>query len=83
MPMESGFELYTKVFPNDMITEEKVFREKVREEIQREFDRLGRERFHNEIFELLVHSTPITLPVTFLMRWLKEGGEVPKTELEV
>ena len=81
--MEMGFELYEKVFPNTFVTGETDFREKVRTEVQREYDRMARERFHSEIYELLVHTTPITLPVTFLKRWLKEGGEQPKTELEV
>ncbi len=83
IPMEMGFELYEKVFPSAVIAGETDFREKLTVELQREFDRIARERFHNEIFELLVHSTEITLPVPFLKRWLKEGGEKPKTELEV
>lgn len=83
IPRELGAELYAQVFPNDEITDETAFRTRLREELGREYDRMSRERMHNEIYELLVHQTPIPLPVDFLKRWLKEGGEKPKTEAEV
>jgi trigger factor len=83
IPAEMGFELYEKVFQNVMISGETDFRDKIREELTREFDRITGERLNNEIFELLVHTTPITLPVQFLKRWLKEGGEKLKSDHEV
>lgn len=82
-PLELGQELYNKVFPSSDVADKADFREKVKAELQREFDRIARERFHNEIFEMLVHSTPITLPVPFLKRWMREGGEKPKSNSEV
>jgi trigger factor len=66
-----------------MITSEAAFRERIRQELAKEYDRLSAERLHNEIFELLVHNTPLQLPVDFLKRWLKEGQEKPKSEAEV
>ena len=83
IPMELGQALYAQVFPSTVVADEADFRAKVATELQREFDRIARERFHNEIFELLVHSTPIELPVTFLKRWMREGGEQPKSAEEV
>lgn len=83
IPADLGFELYEKVFQNVTIKDEADFREKVREELSREFDRITGERLHNEIFEMLVHNTPIHLPVPFLKRWLREGGEQIKSEHEV
>ncbi len=83
IPDALGPELYAKVFPNAFVTSDSDFKEKLKEELQREYDRIARERFHNEIFELLVHTTNITLPVPFLKRWLKEGGENPKSNEEV
>jgi trigger factor len=55
----------------------------LREELSREFNRITGERLQNEIYELLVHNTPITLPVAFLKRWMREGGEKPKSAQEV
>ncbi|RYD55335.1 MAG: trigger factor [Sphingobacteriales bacterium] len=83
VPRELGLELYAQVFPNDDIADEDAFKTRLREELGREYDRISRERLQNEMYELLVHQTPIQLPVDFLKRWLKEGGEKPKTEAEV
>ncbi|MBS1688293.1 MAG: trigger factor, partial [Bacteroidetes bacterium] len=83
IPRELDAELFAQVFPNDEVKDEADFKERIRKELSREFDRLSRERLDNEIFELLVHNTKIELPVAFLRRWLKEGGEKRKTDAEV
>jgi trigger factor len=83
IPAEYGTELYEKVFPNQGVETEQAFRDKVREELTKEFARIASERLQNEIFELLVHNVHIHLPVDFLKRWLREGGEKPKTAEEV
>ncbi len=83
IPAELGTELYDKVFPGKEIKDEAAFRAKVQEELQLEFDRIAGERLQNEMFELLVHNTPIDLPVNFLKRWMREGGEQQKSEEEV
>ncbi|MCW3124319.1 MAG: tig [Flavipsychrobacter sp.] len=79
VPEELGPELYAKVFQNVEVKDEADFRAKIKAELQREFDRIASERLQNEIFELLVHNTNITLPVPFLKRWMREGGEKPKS----
>jgi trigger factor len=83
IPAEMGAELYEKVFPGKGITNEEDFRNKVREELNAEFTRISGERLQNEMFELLVHNTHIDLPVTFLKRWMREGGEHRKSAEEV
>lgn len=83
IPAEMGSELYEKVFPGKTINNETEFRELVKVELEKEFDRIAGERLHNEMFELLVHNTPIQLPETFLKRWMREGGEKMKTAEEV
>jgi trigger factor len=83
IPAEYGTELYEKVFPNGGISTEEEFRNKVREELNNEFARITGERLQNEMFELLVHNVKIELPVTFLKRWLREGGDKPKSAEEV
>ena len=83
IPRELDTELYMQVFQNDMITSEADFRERIRQELNKEYDRITGERLQNEIYELLVHNTPIQLPVDFLKRWMKEGQEKPKSEAEV
>lgn len=83
IPAEMGVELYEKVFPGRTINSETEFRDLVRAELNKEFARLASERLQNEIFELLVHNTPIELPVPFLKRWMMEGQEKPKSADEV
>lgn len=84
VPKELGTELYNEVFKGQDIQDEATFRDALRKELSIEFDRIVRQRLQNEIFELLVHTTPIALPVTFLKRWMKEGDEQKKrTDEEV
>ncbi len=82
IPAEFGTELYEQVFPNKGVASETEFRGLVAEELKKEFARIAGERLQNEIFELLVHNTPIDLPVAFLKRWLREGDN-PKSAQEV
>lgn len=83
IPQELGFELYAQVFPNVIVKDEADFREKVSAELTREFGRIANERLQNEMYELLVHNTDITLPVPFLKRWMREGGEKLRSNQEV
>lgn len=82
-PHELNEELYKQVFPNAEIKDEKEFRETLRTELGKEYDRMANERLQNEMYELLVHNTEIELPVDFLKRWMQEGGEKPKSAEEV
>lgn len=83
IPATLDKELFEKVFPGQNITEEASFREKLREELQKEFKRVASNRLQNEIYEALVHQTPIQLPVDFLKRWMMEGQEKQKSAEEV
>jgi trigger factor len=83
IPQELGPELYAQVFQNTEVKDETEFREKVKAELTKEFDRITGERLHNEIYEMLVHNTNISLPVPFLKRWMREGGEQRKSAQEV
>lgn len=81
-PHELNQELMAQVFPNELL-DETTFRNRLREEIQKEFDRMSNEKLNNEIFETLVHETPMEFPVDFLKRWLREGQEQKKSAEEV
>lgn len=83
IPHELNEELFAQVFQNEEIKDVDTFKERLRTELNKEYDRLGRERLQNEMYELLVHQTPIELPEGFLKRWMQEGGEKPKSEGEV
>jgi trigger factor len=66
-----------------MITSEADFKERIRTELGKEYVRISNERLQNEMYELLVHNTPVPLPEAFLKRWMREGGEKPKAADEV
>ncbi len=83
IPRELDETLFAEVFPNDDVTSAADFKERIKTELNKEYERIARERFNNEIYELLVHQTPVDLPAAFLKRWLKEGQEHPKSEAEV
>ncbi len=79
VPAELTPELFAQVFQNVEINDEAEFKERIKTELGREYDRIATERLQNEMYEMLVHQTPMQLPVTFLKRWLQEGGEKPKS----
>jgi trigger factor len=69
-------DLYTSTYPNNTeITDEASFRAQVKLEIQAYWDNQSRNRLDNDIFETLVHETPLEIPTAFLKRWLAEGDE--------
>jgi trigger factor len=83
IPAELGETLYAQVFQGAEVKDEAMFRDMIRIELGREYERITLERLNNEIYELLVHNTNFDIPVPFLKRWLKEGQEKIKTEAEV
>jgi len=83
IPAELNAELYLKVYPNKIIDNEDAFRASIAGEISNEYDRITYEKMQNDIFEMLVHTTPIQLPVDFLKKYLREGEEKHRTAEEV
>lgn len=83
IPHELNEELYAQVFQNAEVKDEAAFRDLLRAELSKEYDRMGRERLQNEMYEILVHTTNLELPVDFLKRWMQEGNEKPKSAAEV
>jgi trigger factor len=75
--------LFAQVFQGAEVKELDAFKELIKGELSREYNRITVERLNNEIYEVLVHQTPFEIPVPFLKRWLKEGQDKPKTETEV
>ncbi|MBS1645163.1 MAG: trigger factor [Bacteroidetes bacterium] len=83
IPREMDITFFGEVFPNDDILDEAAFNAKFRTELGKEFEAASTSRMRDEIYELLVHNTPIELPVAFLHRWLAEGQEKPQSMEQV
>lgn len=79
---ELNEEFFKEVYPGQDITTEEAFKDKLKEEIGKYWKQEATNHLHNELFETLVHETPIELPKDFLKRWLQKGGEKPKTAEE-
>jgi trigger factor len=79
--MDEAF--FGEIFPNADIQDEAGFKAKLKDELEKETERLASERLQNELFETLIHETPLSLPVDFLKSWLKRSGETVKSEEEV
>lgn len=75
-PRELNEELFTQLFPKDEIKTETDFREKVKSELQAQWDSESRNQLHHQLYHVLLEHTHIDFPVEFLKRWLKtQGGE--------
>lgn len=83
IPHEINEELFEKAFPGKDIKTEADFHAQIRKKMEQQVVHLGTNRLNDEIFEMLVHETPIDLPVDFLKTWLRKGGETKKTTEEV
>jgi len=79
---ELNEDFFKEIYPNEEITTEEAFRARLKEEIEKYWDTESRNRLHNDLFEVLVHETPMELPRDFLKRWLQTGSEKPKTAEE-
>lgn len=71
--------LFTKVYPNETITTEAEFRNKIKEEIQTYWNSQCSKKLHDELYHYLIDNTPVALPETFLKRWLQQNGDKEKT----
>jgi trigger factor len=76
---ELSKDMFDKIYPGRNIETEQQFKDELKAEIQQYWNMQSRNRMHNEIFERLVHETPIELPVNFLKRWMSVGGEKYKS----
>jgi trigger factor len=72
---ELGQAMFEKIYPGKEIDTEEKFRSILLQEMQTYWNGHSRNYLQNDIFERLVHETPITLPTSFLKRWMSIGGE--------
>ncbi|MBK8144928.1 MAG: trigger factor [Bacteroidetes bacterium] len=72
---ELGQAMFEKIYPGKEIDTEEKFRSVLLQEMQTYWNGHSRNYLQNDIFERLVHETPITLPTSFLKRWMSIGGE--------
>ena len=84
-PRELNEELFAQLFPNEEIKTEEAFRNRVKEELQKQWDAESRNQLQHTLYHVLLDHTHIDLPADFLKRWIKTQGEnnQPKTDEQV
>lgn len=83
IPKALSEEFYNEVFPGSGIKTEEEFRERVKQDDEAYWKKEVNNRLDHDMFEKLVHDTPIELPEVFLKKWMKQDGKEPKSEEEV
>jgi trigger factor len=84
-PRELNEEFFTQLFPNEEVKTEEEFRERIKQELQKQWDAESRNQLHHSLYHVLLEHTNIDFPADFLKRWIKsqaEKGE-EKTDEEV
>lgn len=83
IPKELSEELFKEVFPNQDIKSVDEFKQYISKDLSAYWEKESLNRLDHEIFESLVHQTPMELPNDFLKRWIQRSSEKPITEQEV
>ena len=74
---------FEKIYPGRNLETIEAFKDVLKGEIEMYWNQQARTKLHTDLFERLVHETPIELPVTFLKRWMSVGGEQYKSPEQV
>jgi trigger factor len=84
-PKELNEEFFTQLFPGQEVKTEEEFRQKVREELEKQWEAESRNQLHHNLYHVLLDNTQVEFPVEFLKRWLKTQGAEgqQKTDEEV
>lgn len=83
IPRELNEEFFNEVFPGAGIKTEEDFRAEVEKNNAAYWEKESRRRLDHDVFEKLVHETPMELPEDFLKKMLKQDGEKVKTDEEL
>jgi trigger factor len=75
-------EFFSQLFPNAEIKTEEDFRNKLRTELQTQWDTESRNQLHHNLYHVLLENTNISFPEDFLKRWMRTQGEDGKTRSE-
>jgi trigger factor len=84
-PRELNEEFFTQLFPNEEIKTAEAFRDRVKNELQKQWDAESKNQLQHTLYHLLLDHTHIDFPEEFLRHWLKSQGEnnQPKSDEQV
>lgn len=81
-PAELNEELFEKTFGDDSIKTEEEFRNRLKEEAEKQFEQQSDQQLLNDVTETLIDNTNFDLPDAFLQKWLKLSGEEEMSDEE-
>ncbi len=82
VPAEINQELFDKVYGENVVTSEEEFRNKIKEEAEKMYERESDRYLLNEALEKLLDETEIPLPEDFLVRWIEFSNDEANTPEE-
>jgi len=84
-PRELNEEFFKQLFPTEEIKTEEEFRQRIKDELQKQWDAESKNQLQHGLYHVLLDHTHIDFPVEFLKRWVKTQGESKqaKTDEEV
>ncbi len=82
-PAELNQELFDKVFGKDVVSDEKAFKAKIKEEVEKSFVGESDNKLKNDVVLHLIEKTKLALPDTFLKKWLVQTNEKGLTAEQV
>ena len=74
-PRELNEEFFNQVFPNQGVNTEEDFRQRITDELQKQWDAESLNQMQHSLYHVMVDHTRIDFPQDFLKRWLKTQGE--------
>lgn len=85
-PKELDEAFFEQLFPNEEIKTEAAMRERIRTELQKQWDAESSNQLQHSLYHILLEHTNLDFPADFLKRWLKNQGnedKAPKTAEEI
>ncbi|RYY63632.1 MAG: trigger factor [Chitinophagaceae bacterium] len=68
-------EFFDQLYPNDKVTSEEELRNRLRTELEAQWNTESRNQLHHSLYHTLLDNTQIEMPEAFLKRWLQTQGE--------
>lgn len=81
-PAELNQELFDKIFGEGEVSNEKEFRNRIKEDAEKSFVTHGNQQFYVDVKAKLLDKMKFDLPEEFLKKWMQNAGEKPLSKEE-
>lgn len=81
-PAELNQELFDKLFGEGVVSDEKEFEIRLKEDAEKQFEQQSDQQLLNAVTEGLIENTKFDLPAEFLQKWIAVAGEKQLSEQE-